>query len=78
MKDIYKLELLEVTFIEREQYDNSGLSIRRVPGGWIFTSFEDSHEDGNAIQSRLSSVFVPYSEEFRTKEEFKMADPKLF
>ena len=65
MKDIYKLELFEETFEDREQYGNSGLSVRRVPGGWIFTNFEDSHEDGNAIQSRLSSVFVPYNEEFK-------------
>ncbi|WP_432221270.1 hypothetical protein ACRASX_11115 [Flavobacterium sp. TMP13] len=63
MKNIYELKLMEETFQDREQYSQSALSVRRVPGGWIFTDFEDSPED-NATQARLSSVFVPYNEEF--------------
>lgn len=66
MKNIYKLELFEETSQDREPHSTSLFSVRRVPGGWIFTNFEDSHEDGNAIQSRLSSVFVPYNDEFKT------------
>jgi hypothetical protein len=66
MKNIYNLDLFEETFSEREQHGSRVLSIRRVPGGWIFTEFEDSHGDGSDVQSRLSSVFVPYNDEFKT------------
>lgn len=67
MKDIYKLELFEETFGEREPHDSRVLSVRRVPGGWIFTELQDSQGDGNNVQQRLSAVFVPYSDEFETK-----------
>lgn len=71
MKNIYDLKLFEEIFEDREQYGNSGLSVRRVPGGWIFTDFEDSHEENNTVQSRLSSVFVPYDEEFHPRHKPK-------
>lgn len=69
MKNIYELELFEETFQEREKYSPSALSVRRVPGGWIFTDFQDSQEEGNVIQTRLSSVFVPYNDEFKNKNK---------
>jgi hypothetical protein len=76
MKNIYALELLEETFEQREQYNPRSLSVRRVPGGWIFTEFEDSSEE-SAIQVRLSSVFVPYNDEFKPKSKPNMSDPSL-
>jgi hypothetical protein len=76
MKNIYALDLLEETFAEREPYNPRSLSVRRVPGGWIFTEFEDSSEE-SAIQVRLSSVFVPYSDEFKKSSNFNMSDPSL-
>ena len=69
MKNIYDLKLFEETFQDREQYDTRFLSVRRVPGGWLFTEFEESIGEGNDCQKRLSSVFVPYNEEFKTKNK---------
>jgi hypothetical protein len=45
MQDIYNLELHESADFE------NGLSVLRVPGGWIYTQNE-------------ISVFVPYSNEY--------------
>ncbi len=77
MKNIYDLKLLEETFQDREQHSTRGLSVRRVPGGWIFTEFDDSQGDGSDIQTRLSSVFVPYNEEFRTKSKPSFTEPSV-
>jgi hypothetical protein len=77
MKNIYNLDLLEETFGYREQYGSRVLSVRRVPGGWIFTELHDSQGDGNNVQQRLSSVFVPYSDEFKEKNAPAMSDPSL-
>lgn len=51
---LYKMELHE-----RLQFDDGGLftCILRVPGGWIYRSYDKSHEI-------LSSVFVPFNNEF--------------
>lgn len=77
MKNIYDLKLLEETFQDREQHSTRVLSVRRVPGGWIFTEFDDSQGDGNDIQTRLSSVFVPYNEEYKTNSEPNFIEPSV-
>jgi hypothetical protein len=75
MKDIYKLQLLEETFTDRQIHGSSVLSIRRVPGGWIFTEIIDSQGDGTDFNTRLSCVFVPYNDEFKPKQETTTTEP---
>jgi hypothetical protein len=65
MKNIYNLDLFEETFAESDQHDPRSFSVRRVPGGWICTEFEESRQESNDVHVRLSSVFVPYSDEFK-------------
>jgi len=77
MKNIYNLELFEETFQDRDQYGSRVLSVRRVPGGWIFTEFEESIGEENDCQKRLSSVFVPYNEEFKNKVEPNFTEPSI-
>lgn len=76
MKNIYALDLLEETFEKKDQYNPRSLSIRRVPGGWIFTEFEDSSEE-SSIQVRISAVFVPYNDEFKPRTKTNMSDPSI-
>lgn len=44
---------------ERMQFDDGGLftCVLRVPGGWIYRSYDKSH-------GILSSTFVPFNNEF--------------
>lgn len=58
-KSIYNLKLNETLTIDNSCY------YRRVPGGWIVTVL-DKGEDalGNTMQFVMSSVFVPFNEEF--------------
>lgn len=63
MKDIYALKLMESVTIENDL--ESYTTVQRVPGGWIFTEYVESHSDGsNDRSTNISSVFVPYNEEF--------------
>lgn len=55
--DIYGLELHQET-------EESGIRVTRVPGGWIYT-FSTYEERADAW--RISSVFVPYDNEFQNK-----------
>lgn len=76
MKDIYSLELLEMTRFDTDT--DCYTTITRVPGGWIFTENYDSFFDGSKnTNTNMSSVFVPYNDEFKPKEEPKMSDPSL-
>lgn len=68
MKDIYELELLEETFLEKDRLDPRSNSVRRVPGGWIFTEFHDSQNESNDRHTAISSVFVPHNDEFKEKK----------
>ena len=79
MHDIYKLDLLEELVLNnRMKDDESRLSVRRVPGGWVFTTYELSEEEcSNNFQHRLSSVFVPFSDEFKPKAEFRGSEPSI-
>lgn len=76
MTDIHGLKFMETIRIDNDL--ESYTCVQRVPGGWIFTEYLESHFDGsNDTNTNISSVFVPYNDEFKTKEEFKMADPEL-
>lgn len=63
MKDIYKMRLAEFTRIDTSE--DSFTTVLRVPGGWIFTEHMESNpvNKDNTIMN-ISSVFVPYSDEF--------------
>ena len=54
MKDIYKLELHESITIMQDDGVFPQIEIRRVPGGWIYSS-----------GPYLNPVFVPYNTEFK-------------
>ena len=56
-KDIYELILHEGAIAE----DNQSLftTVLRVPGGWMYRSFDKSH-------NILASVFVPFDNEFQS------------
>lgn len=55
--DIYKLLLHEVMPIETDISDELWTSVMRVPGGWIYRSYDK----GNKI---MSTSFVPYDNEW--------------
>jgi hypothetical protein len=61
MNIIYKLEL-------NQRYELSDeITIRRVPGGWIYyISYNENY---------VSSVFVPFNNEFMPHEQLKPATP---
>lgn len=56
VKNLYTLQLYEVEYVETITSDLA-TSVMRVPGGWIFRSYDKS-------RNMMSSVFVPYSNEF--------------
>ena len=63
MKDIYTLKLNEYTRMDTSE--DSFITILRVPGGWIFTEHMESFPvNKESAVMNLSSVFVPYNEEF--------------
>ena len=59
MKSIYELELHETLehFVSTEIRDALAYCVIRVPGGWVYSTFDKSSKIG-------SSVFVPYDNEF--------------
>jgi nitrogen fixation protein len=59
--DIYKMKLHEQII----NTDNSGIlgtEITRVAGGWLYTTF-------NLHRNVVSTVFVPFNNEFQLKEK---------
>ena len=54
--DIYKLEMNELTVLDFDACSYWTHTVRRVPGGWIYTS-SDQH------RGIMGSVFVPFCEE---------------
>ena len=76
MVDIYGLKFMETISINNDL--ESHTCVQRVPGGWIFTEYLDSHFDGsNDTNTNISSVFVPYNDEFKVKNAPNMSDPSL-
>jgi hypothetical protein len=65
MEDIYSLKLFESVIIRETADTFDGLTVRRVPGGWIFTEWTTSADvSADKNHTRISSVFVPYNDEF--------------
>lgn len=62
-KEMYELELNKI--INMNVYVDEWASIRRVPGGWIY--FTKEYTSSGELNG--SSVFVPYSDEFKPKEK---------
>lgn len=63
--DIYSMKLHEVISLKEHGHYTT---IYRVPGGWIYNNFTE-HED-----YRISSVFVPYHEEFKLRTDLTYYD----
>lgn len=53
MNKLYKMGLHDILY-------QSDYEILRIPGGWVYTRFSESGAGG----SNLSSVFVPFDNEF--------------
>lgn len=58
-ESLYNMELFE----EWDLLTANHMQVLRVPGGWVITRSESSHES----DSIFSSCFVPYDNEFQTK-----------
>jgi len=61
MKNIFQLVLNEETSIEKSEFKNT--TVRRVPGGWIYTTEVTNADDNDNYTSSLSSTFVPFSKQ---------------
>ncbi len=61
MNCVYKLKLHEMKMFGNVQ-DALATTALRVPGGWVYSTFDKSHNIG-------SSVFVPWNNEFQEEEE---------
>jgi hypothetical protein len=57
MNNIYEMKLHE------EFYIDSCIRVLRVPGGWIYITKRETSFDHKSVA--LSSVFVPYNNEFQ-------------
>ena len=60
--DYYK-EIWELDLFQCYEIDNC-YSLRRVPGGWIFTEVPLDAQD-IPIFTEANNTFIPYSEDFR-------------
>ena len=68
MDNIYELELFDETTFKQYDDDLNGVTVRRVPGGWIFTEWnERANYDAEVQTMVLSSTFVPWNTEFEEK-----------
>jgi hypothetical protein len=55
-KSVYEMRLHETIFAEDA---NLASTVLRVPGGWVYRSYDKSH-------NILGSVFVPFNNEFQS------------
>lgn len=60
MKSIYNLKLFEILPVETGDKE-LWTSVMRVPGGWIFRSYDKSH-------LMLSTTFVPFDNSYMVLE----------
>lgn len=66
MQDIYSLKLMDSTTVEYNTENYT--TIQRVPGGWIFTEYyTNERQSPKELSTSISSVFVPYNDEFKDK-----------
>ena len=65
-KEIYDLKLNEIVQVDGHEMNGyaHSVNVRRVPGGWIYTTVIRIGESTNQ-DITTTSVFVPYSEEFK-------------
>jgi len=61
MKNIYQLALNEETSIDKSEFKNT--TVRRVPGGWLYTTEIINVDDNDNYISSLTSSFVPFSKQ---------------
>lgn len=61
MSDLYHMELHEQRTLDEQL---ATTVITRVPGGWIYTFYNQVDEPS---QERTSSVFVPFDNEFQPR-----------
>ncbi|WP_339695857.1 hypothetical protein [uncultured Marixanthomonas sp.] len=61
MKNIYQLALNEEVTIDNAEYKNT--NVRRVPGGWLYTTEIITVNDNDHYTSSLTSAFVPFSKQ---------------
>ena len=61
MKNIYQLALNEEISIDKSEFKNT--NIRRVPGGWVYTTEIINADDNDDYTSALTSCFVPFSKQ---------------
>jgi hypothetical protein len=60
--NIYQMSLHDVLRTEENKpSDMLATSVMRVPGGWIYRSFDKSH-------NMMSSTFVPFHNEFQQQD----------
>lgn len=79
MKNIYELQLHEVVVISETVHNHSTptkTTVTRVPGGWIYKTYK-SMDGGDNIALTSNAVFVPYNEEFKSKEAPSFSEPTL-
>ena len=55
MTDIYKMNLHEIIVIAEDSWLHT--TVMRVPGGWVYRSYDKSNQ-------MMAAVFVPWSNEF--------------
>ena len=56
-KNLYEMELHEVSEVADDHSNNSDFLATRVPGGWIYTLWFEG--------TPVNSVFVPFNNEFK-------------
>ncbi|WP_417364266.1 hypothetical protein [Galbibacter sp.] len=61
MKNIYQLALNEEISIEKSEFKNT--NVRRVPGGWLYTTEIINADDNDNYTSALTSSFIPFSKQ---------------
>lgn len=79
MKNIYELELNEVQAISETPHNHATptkTTVTRVPGGWIYKTYQSAQVGGN-IALTSNAVFVPYSDEFKTKSKPNLTEPTI-
>ena len=54
---IYKMTLNETIYVEADNSDPLCTSVMRVPGGWIYRSFDKGH-------GIMACTFVPFHNEY--------------
>jgi hypothetical protein len=78
-RSIYDLELHQIeviTEIKKAESNYRGVAALRVPGGWI-SQTEIILTVNNKTDITSSSVFVPFSDEFKVKNPHNISDPSL-